>query len=90
MIYSTLNGKESVRSPELRVVGSLELSTHHRVEHIIYDRSVAQLEEVRKEIVNIKPVQFYAPSPQLIDVYGSMSDNQWTNMFNSRKERMLF
>jgi len=90
MTYSALNGKESVRSPELRVVGSPELFTHHKVEHIIYDRSVAQLEEVRKEIANIKPVQFYAPSPQPIDVYRPISENQWTNMFNSRKERMLF
>ena len=90
MTYSTLNGKESVRSPELGAVGSPALFTHHKIEHIIYDRSAVQLEGVRKEIANIKPVQFYAPSPQPIDVYRSMSENQWTNMFNSRKEGMLF
>ncbi len=89
MTPTVFNGKEVVRSSEFKVLSAPEMFSSHGREQVIYDRSAFQLEELRREIANVKPVQYDAPAPVFVDTHKPAGKSRWNNLFNSRKEKML-
>lgn len=90
----TLNrglNKELISSFEL-TSPYLEASSHRPREVVIYDQTSHQLEEVRRAILEMKPVEIIEsvnqPTTPKIVKKGD-SPNRWKNVFNYRKERMV-